>query len=183
MVEAFAAPDRLVYAYSISQAAISNFKKLGWRGPHPATLMALALPRAAATALTLATRRSTLTVQAHSIDAVQGLGALGDELDAIESHYSGRARMVRDAKEWSWRLAVSGERCYRLALARRHALPVGYVALRRLSRPLLGRVKTAIITDLAALDDDPVVLRRLIVGAVRLAAPMRVWLMLAVTTS
>src|SRR5437868_675235 len=39
MVEAFAAPDRLLYAYSISQAAISNFKKLGWSGPHRAALM------------------------------------------------------------------------------------------------------------------------------------------------
>jgi Acetyltransferase (GNAT) family len=183
MVEAFAAPDRLLYAYSISRAAVINFKKLGWNGPHPTALMPLALPRAATMARRLLTGRNVAPLEPHSIAAGQRLGALSRELDEIELTYSGPARMLRDAKEWSWRLSVCGDRCYRVGLARCNSRPVGYVAVRPMSHALVGRLKAAIITDLTALDDDPMVLRRLAVGAVRLAAEMGVWLMLAVTTT
>src|SRR6516162_7031909 len=36
--------DKFVFAFSLSDAAVANFKKLGWAGPHRACLMLLPLP-------------------------------------------------------------------------------------------------------------------------------------------
>jgi hypothetical protein len=68
-------------------------------------------------------------------------------------------------------------------VARRNSKPVGYVALRRSSHLLFGRLQTAIITDFIAIDDDADVLRRLAAWAVEVAADLRVWAVSAVTTT
>jgi hypothetical protein len=44
LLQRFETADKFVFAFSVSDAAISNFKKLGWVGPHRASLMLLPLP-------------------------------------------------------------------------------------------------------------------------------------------
>jgi ribosomal protein S18 acetylase RimI-like enzyme len=44
LLRRFETVDKFVFAFSVSDAAVANFKKLGWAGPHRACLMLLPLP-------------------------------------------------------------------------------------------------------------------------------------------
>jgi Acetyltransferase (GNAT) family len=44
LLQRFETADKFVFAFSLSDAAIANFKKLGWVGPHRTSLMLLPLP-------------------------------------------------------------------------------------------------------------------------------------------
>jgi GNAT superfamily N-acetyltransferase len=44
LLRCFETVDKFVFAFSLSDAAVANFKKLGWAGPHRACLMLLPLP-------------------------------------------------------------------------------------------------------------------------------------------
>jgi len=44
LLQRFETVDKFVFAFSLSDAAVANFKKLGWTGPHRASLMLLPLP-------------------------------------------------------------------------------------------------------------------------------------------
>ena len=44
MVQHFSAPGKFLYTFVISEAAIANFKRLGWVGPHIAPMLARPLP-------------------------------------------------------------------------------------------------------------------------------------------
>ena len=44
LLQRFETVDKFVFAFSLSDAAVANFKKLGWAGPHRASLMLLPLP-------------------------------------------------------------------------------------------------------------------------------------------
>ena len=92
----------------------------------------------------------------------------------------------RGANDWSLRLSIYRDRVYRFCVARRAGAPVGYVAVRRMQAGTsrqLGRVSSAMIVDLVAVDDDREVLRALAMRAVAMAAAMRAAVALFVTTS
>lgn len=187
LVAHFEALDRFLYAFSISPAAIANFKKLGWVGPHASSLMVLPLPRV----LRVFSRRagdSALAFDEYEVARAVPLGSLGPDLDAIEAARgpAAPAHMRRGAEEWAWRLAVCGERRYRFSVVRRAGEPVGYAVVRRMvagrSR-MMDRLNAAIITDLVAVDDNPGVLRALGRRAVASAAELRAGLVTMATTS
>ena len=188
LVQHFDVPDRFLYAFSISDAAIANFKKLGWQGPYASSIMLLPLPRVVRTALHFAKGGGNLEFVDHDIAGGAQLDGLGSELDEIETA-RGRAapaHMRRGAKDWSWRLSICGKRRYRFCLARRAGRPVGYVVVRRMmpGRSLrLDKLKPAIVTDLVAVDDDPQILHALAVKAVNIAADLQAALVVTATTT
>jgi GNAT superfamily N-acetyltransferase len=185
LVQQFEAPDVFMYTFSISDAAVANFTKLGWVGPHGSFLMVLPLPRLAAIPLHFL-GRGDLDFQEYAVDSAKLPASLAADLDRIETgRRHGGAHMRRGADDWSWHLSVAGARGYRFCVARRGGEPVGFVAVRRVtpgSSNQLGRVKAAMIADLATVNDDPVVLRALAGKAVTGASELRAAIVLTATT-
>jgi hypothetical protein len=180
---------RLVNAISISDVATAYVRRMGWKGPYRSSLMAMPLPSFARIGHRAITRDSGLTFDEHAVggDATT-LGAVGDDLDRIEVARSSNslAHMRRGADDWSWRLSIYRERVYRFCVARRAGAPVGYVAVRRMqpgTSRQLGKVPSAMIVDLVAVDDEREVLRAMGMRACAMAADMRVGVALFVTTS
>jgi hypothetical protein len=184
LVQHFDGPERFLYAFSISDAAIANFQKLGWRGPYRSSLQLLLIPPRLARHLG---RRHGLTFERHARAGAEPLGPLGATLDHIAARRPGLpAHMRRDAAEWSWRLGVCGERRYRISIARRGEEPLGYVAVRPMTRGrsrMLDRLQAAIVTDMAAAGDDPAVLAALAGEAVALAAGLGARAVVTATTA
>jgi GNAT superfamily N-acetyltransferase len=185
LVQQFEAPDRFIHAFSISDAAIVNFQKLGWQGPYASSFMMLPLPRLARLLHLGSARLNEWEFRERVLTGGALPANLGDELDRIEACTTAGAlaHMRRDAAEWRWRLPIRAERTYRFCVAYRAGAPVGYVALRRLTPGRirqLGRIEGAFITDLAA-EDAPTV-RALALRAVAIAADMRAGVVLAATT-
>jgi hypothetical protein len=172
----FDAPGRFVYAFSLSDAAVANFKRMGWHGPGASFLMAQPLPQLAGL---LARPVPGLSFEAHEIGGDEALNGLGRDLDIIEAAH-GRAipaRARRAAADWAWRLSVCGPRRYHFTVARHAAsgAAAGYVVVRRMIpgvRSLMDRLRAAIVTDLVAADDDPAVLRALAQRAAVAAAAL-----------
>jgi hypothetical protein len=188
LVSHFDTAERFLYAFSISDAAIANFQKLGWSGPYRSFLLLLLLPPALAKHLARARQRIGLSFDVHERGGGEPLGTLGEAFDRIEARRIGApAHMRRDAAEWSWRLSVAaGDRRYRICVARRAGEPVGYAVVRRMTPGRsrgLDRLRAAIITDLAAADDDAAVLGALAGEAVALAADLGARAMLTATTA
>jgi hypothetical protein len=186
LLRRFETPDRLLYAFSMSEVAAAYLGRLGWVGPHAASLLALPLPRVARLPLALLRPRGGVALEEHVIAGGGTLGALAADLDRIEANNTtARARMRRGADEWACRLEVCGEREYHVCLARRAGAPVGYVVVRKMTpgaSRILGRRAGAIITDLVAVDNDPAVLRALVRRAVAIAARLQVVVVLMATT-
>jgi hypothetical protein len=187
LAQHFETPERFLYAFSISDAAIANFQKLGWMGPNRSSLMLLLVPPVLAKHLAGLPRRGGLSFDVYERGGGEQLGTLGETLDRIEGRRAGApAHMRRGAAEWSWRLSICGERRYRFGVARRDGEPVGYVVVRRMTpgrSGALDRLRAAIITDLAVADDDAIVLRALAGEAVALAADLGARAMLTATTT
>jgi GNAT superfamily N-acetyltransferase len=187
LVQHFEKPERFLYAFSISEAAIANFQKLGWTGPYRSSLLLLLIPPVLARHLVRLRRRGGLSFDFHERGGGEPLGTLSETLDRIEARRRGApAHMRRDGTEWSWRLSVCGERRYHFCVARRDGEPVGCVVVRRMTPGRsrgLDRLRTAIITDLAAVDDDAVLLGALAGEAVALAANLGARAMLTATTA
>jgi acetyltransferase (GNAT) family protein len=186
LLRRFEAPGRMLYGFSMSDVAAAYLNRLGWAGPHAASLLALPVPRLMRFALALVPRRTGLDLEDHDIAGGGSLGPLAADFNRIEaSRGTAHAYMRRGADEWSWRLKVCGERQYHVCLARRVGVPVGYVVVRRMTpgaSRILGRRDGAIITDLVAVDDDPAVLRALAWRAVGIAARLRVVVLLTTTS-
>jgi hypothetical protein len=186
LIRRFEAPDRLIYAFSMSDDAVAYLARLGWVGPYSAHFMVLALPTLATLVNGMRGRPDGIDFQDQEAGAGPLPPALGRDLDHIEAARGADAHMWRGASEWSWRLSLCGERRYTFSMAWSEGLPVGYVAVRRLragSSRLLGRLSGAIVTDLAAANDDPAVLRALAGRAARLAGTLGATVALAATTS
>jgi GNAT superfamily N-acetyltransferase len=185
LLRRFETPERLLYAFSMSEAAAAYLGRLGWVGPRAANLLALPLPRLARLPLALLRPRGGLVIEEHVVAGGGMLGALAAEFDRIAANNTARAHMRRGGEEWAWRLSVCGERQYHVCLARRAGAPVGYAVVRRITpgaSRILGRHAGAIIADLVALDDDPALLRALVRDAVAVAARLQVTVVLMATT-
>jgi GNAT superfamily N-acetyltransferase len=185
LVRHFAELGGFFYGFSISDAAAANLRTLGWKGPFVAHLLALPLPRLARLPLALLAARSRMDLEDHAVAGGEPLGDLGRDLDAIETrHRDGdQPRMRRDATEWAWRLSVCRDHTYYFTVARIGGAAVGYVVVRRtMPSSALGGLAAAIVADLVAVDDDPMLLRALAFRAVEIAAGMRVRLLLTVAT-
>jgi hypothetical protein len=188
LVQQFEVPGRFLYAFSISEAAIANFTKLGWQGPYRSALMILPLPRLVGIPWSLTTRRGGLELRDYEIGGGESLGALAADLDQIEAGRRGDecAHMRRGAQDWSWRLSLCGNRRYRFCVARQAGKPLGYVVARPMapgSSRQLGNLRAAITTDLVAVNDDAEVLRALARQAVAIASDLRAAVALTATTS
>jgi GNAT superfamily N-acetyltransferase len=188
LVQHFDRPERLLYAFSISDAAIANFQRLGWVGPFRSSLMLLLVPPRLARHLARLRSRRGVTFDRHERAPAEALGALADALDRIEAQRASAlpAHMRRDAAEWSWRLSVCGERRYCISVARRDGEPSGYVAVRPMTpgrSRSLDRLRAAMITDLATTDDDPAVLAALAGEAVAIAADLGARAVVTATTT
>lgn len=188
LVQHFDTPERFLYAFSISGAAIANFKKLGWKGPYTSSIMVLPLPRLVGILLSLRAVSKDVEIYEQDIAAGKPLGELAAVLDYIEASrgHNAPAHMQRGAKDWSWRLSVCGEHRYRFCIARRKGVPVGYTVVRPImpgrSRRL-GKLKAAIIADLVAVGDDPSVLRTLARRAIKVTAELGAVIVLTATTT
>jgi len=193
LVRHFEAPNRFIYAFSISDAAVAYLRVLGWEGPYASSLMVVPLPRIVGM-FSRSAGDGGLAFDERDVAGAEPLGALGSDLDAIEAArgHAARAHMRRGAEEWAWRLSVCGKRRYRFCVARRAepggraGRPVGYAVVRRMSAGrsrLMDGLKAAMITDLAAVDDDSAVLRVLARKAVDAAAAMQAHVVVAATTS
>jgi GNAT superfamily N-acetyltransferase len=188
LVQHFDAPERFLYAFSISDAAIANFQKLGWAGPYRSSVGLLLIPPLIARHLAFLSAPNGLALQDYALAGGQPLGALGAALDHIETLRSRDAppHMRRDAADWSWRLSVCGERRYRFCVASRDGQPVGYVVVRQMTpgrSRRLDRLGAAIITDLVAANDDPAILRTLAARAVAIAAELHALVVVTATTT
>ncbi len=188
LVGHFDRPERLLHAFSISDAAIANFHKLGWVGPFRSSLMLLLVPPRLARHLTRLRPRRGVTFDRYERAGAEPLGALAEALDRIEAQRANAlpAHMRRDAAEWSWRLAVCGDRRYRISVASRDGEPCGYVAVRPMTpgrSRSLDRLRAAMITDLAATDDDPALLAALAGEAVAIAADLGARAVVTATTT
>jgi|GEM_PF-2907894 len=186
LLRRFETPERLLYAFSMSDVAAAYLGRLGWIGPHAASLLALPVPRLTRLAFALLPRRGGLVLEEQVITGGGTLGPLAAGFDRIEANRgSALARMIRGGEEWAWRLSVCGERDYHVCLARRDGVPVGYVVVRRMTpgaSRILGRHAGAIITDLVAVNDDPAVLRALARRAAAIAARLQVVVVLMATS-
>jgi hypothetical protein len=185
LLRRFETPERLLYAFSMSDVAAAYLGRLGWKGPHTASLLALPLPHVARLPLALLRPRGGLVLEEHVIAGGGSLDTLTAAFDRIETNNTAHAHMRRGAAEWAWRLSVCGERQYHVCLARRASAPVGYAVVRRMTpgaSRILGRHAGAIITDLVAVDNDPAVLRALVRRAVAVAARLHVVVVLMATT-
>jgi hypothetical protein len=183
----FNRPDRMLYALSISDVAIAYVQRLGWVGPFSSCLMVAPLPRVTRIALSLLRRPGDLEFNDYFVGGGEPLGRLGADLDRIESSRAPtHDHMRRGSKEWAWRLSVCGNHRYHFCIAHRAGEPAGYVVVRRMEPgriPQLGKHAAAMITDLAAVADDPQVLRALAPRALAIAGELGTVAALIVTTS
>ena len=189
LLRRFEAPGRILNGLSISDVAVAYLQRMGWAGPFSSSLMALPVPGVASLLTRLrAGRCSSLELDDHVVTEGQLPQALATDLDLIEEARAHElpARMRRGADTWSWHVSIFPDRVYRFCLASRAGQPVGYVAVRKLApggSRQLGNVPGALVCDLVALGDDPVVLRQLGARAVAYAAQMHAVVALFVTTS
>jgi GNAT superfamily N-acetyltransferase len=164
-------PGRFLYAFSISDAAAANFTKLGWAGPYASFLMVHPLP----VVFRFIARSKALTFREYQI-GTEGLSLLlATELDHVEhARLHASAYMRRNAQDWSWHLSIAGNLDHRFRVAYREGIPVGYVVLRprQSGKDKTGKLKTAMITDLVAVNDEPAVLRALGAEAITIAGKM-----------
>jgi GNAT superfamily N-acetyltransferase len=65
----FETDDKFVFALSLSDAAVANFKKLGWAGPHRACLMLLPLPTIAKFRAAIFSRRPPFELEDWVIES------------------------------------------------------------------------------------------------------------------
>lgn len=63
LLQHFETIDKFVYAFALSDAAVANFKKLGWAGPHRASLMGLPLPSIAKLRAAVFAERSSVELE------------------------------------------------------------------------------------------------------------------------
>ncbi len=186
MVQSFTTPDNFLYTFSLSQAAVENFKKLGWVGPWQASLLALPLPRLVKVPISLFSGRAGADLRDHIVTNGHLSEALCVDLDRIELARTRPAHMRRDCKEWSWRLSFRPDRTYHICIAYRSGEPMGYVAVRRITPDrsrLLSRLDAALIIDLIVVcDDDILLMRALTRRAVAIAGELNTWVVVATTT-
>jgi len=71
----FETVDKFVFAFSLSDAAVANFKKLGWAGPHRACLMLLPLPTIAKFRAAIFAGRTAVELEDWAIESA-GLSAI-----------------------------------------------------------------------------------------------------------
>lgn len=185
MVQHFSAPDRYLYTFVISDAAIANFKRLGWVGPYVAPMLLCPAPGLAA--LRFGKVRCGIEFQDYVVAGRDVPAPLATALDRIEANRGVRAlaHMMRGAQELSWRLSLGAERSYRFSVACRASEPVGYVAVRRTTpgtNRLMDRLRAAIVSDLVAIADDVTVLRALARRAAASAGALGAAVALATTT-
>jgi hypothetical protein len=188
LVRHFEMPDRLLYAFSMSDEAIAYLTRLGWTGPYASALLALPLPSIARVVHSILRSPHGLELRDYVIASGALPASLAKDLDHIQTIRTGEAlaHMQRGADEWSWRLSVCGERSYRFSLAYRRGEPVGYVVVRRLtpgSSRVLGMLPGALLIDLMALNDDFQVLRALVARATVGASELGAAVVLAATTN
>lgn len=185
LIQGFEAPGRFVYAISLSDAAIVNFKKLGWRGPHRSSLMLLPVPRLARLLAALRRHPGDIDLQDHVASGGELPAALAAALDRIDGRVTlgGLAHMRRGAAEWRDRLPVRAERTYRFCIAHLAGEPAGYVVVRRATPGRIrafGKMEAALVVDLIA--DDPRVVRVLAARAVAIAGELNAAIAMAITT-
>jgi GNAT superfamily N-acetyltransferase len=183
MVQQLGAPGRFLYTFVISEAAIANFKRLGWVGPYVAPMLARPLPGL----LSSGRGDADLQLQDYTITGRDIPAAVTAALESIEATRTTSAcvHMRRDAQELSWRLSLTNERQYRFTVASRAGEPVGYVAVRRATpgtNRLMDRLRAALVTDLVAVNDEPAVLRSLARSAAASAGQLGAAAALATTT-
>ncbi len=188
LVRHFERPDRMMYAFSMSDDAIGYLARLGWTGPHTSGLQALPLPRLARLIRSARTLERKFELHDYAVRPGALPPALAAELDQIQSArpVTAPAHMWRGSDEWSWRLSVCGERSYRVCVVCRSGVPLGYSVVRAMtpgSSRRLGRISGALVVDLVAVDDDPELLRVLIARATANASDLRAAVLLAVTTN
>jgi Acetyltransferase (GNAT) family len=88
LLRRFETVDKFVFAFSLSDAAVANFKKLGWAGPHRACLMLLPLPtitkfRAALFAGRTAVELQNWVIESAELSAVPGKRGLVQHQDRV----------------------------------------------------------------------------------------------------
>jgi len=71
LLQRFETADKFVFAFSLSDAAVANFKKLGWAGPHRASLMLLPLPTISKFRAAIFASRTSVELQDWVIESAE----------------------------------------------------------------------------------------------------------------
>jgi GNAT superfamily N-acetyltransferase len=95
LLRCFETVDKFVFAFSLSDAAVANFKKLGWAGPHRAYLMMLPLPTIAKFRAAIFGGRTLVeledwVLESAGLSAVPAKRALVQQQDQVSLEDSGQ---------------------------------------------------------------------------------------------
>lgn len=137
LVRSFEARASCMNALSISDAAVANFTKLGWKGPFSTRLRLLPLPAA---------RRSRgrhggrFSLASYEVSADRVPAEVAAALDRIDAERPASVlRRKRRSADWKAFLGACPTRCLRFHFIHDGARPVGYFVIRPTDRES-GRV-------------------------------------------
>ena len=159
LVQSFAARSPYLNTFSISAAAIENFRKLGWIGPFRSSLLLFPLPglRTAAKHRTDGITISSFVTSGR--DIAPELGAALDRIDRERPRSPQRRRRTGD--DWRRHLGYVPGRSYDIQIVGDERGPIGYFALRAADQQAGRQYRAArlhYVTDLAVNRDDPATL-------------------------
>ena len=172
LVRSFLERAPLLNAFSVSPAAIENFRKLGWIGPFRSRLLLLPLPG-------LRPRRSrSSAIVVHDYTVTNGVlpTELADSLDRIDREKPGELlRRRRTAADWRLHLSYMPDRAFAIHVVSIDSAPIGYFALRRADQHAGRRYRVArlhYVSDVALNRFEPAVVRD-VMAAVAAAPSVR----------
>lgn len=149
-------------AFSISEAAIQNFRKLGWIGPFSSWLRVLPFPLMRRFVLRRRRRTTNLNSRNYCAGAGNLPAELSDALDQIDTNKPDAVfRHKRRASDWNFHFACRPERWFDFRVVYRDSNPIGYFALRRADHHAARayrRLRLHYVTDLVlnTTDDDAI---------------------------
>lgn len=160
LVQSFARRAPYMNAFSVSGAAIENFRKMGWIGPYKSQLLLFTAPGPRS----LWWRRpSEIAIETYPVDGGVLSPKLGDALDLIDrGRPDHRLRRKRRSADWQAHLAYFPERRFNIHMVRHHGQMIGYFAIRpadRFAGRIYRRARLHYVTDLVINSDRSEVVR------------------------
>ena len=160
LVQSFAQCAPYMNAFSVSGAAIENFRKMGWIGPYKSQLLLFTAPWPRSLWWR---RHSEIAIETYRTDGAVIPPKLGDALDKIDRERpAGLFRRKRRSDDWQAHLAYFPERPFDIHIVRHRGQMIGYFAIRpadRFAGKLYRRARLHYVTDLVINSDQPEVVR------------------------
>lgn len=171
LVQSFAPRAPYMNAFSVSVAAIENFRKLGWTGPYKSRLLLFPAPR-----LRTIWRRSSgeVSLETYRVQGPVLPPNLGDSLDQIDRERpAGQFRRRRRPEDWQAHLAYFPARQFDIQIVHRDGRAIGYFATRpadRFAGQIYRRARLHYVADLVINSDDFAIVRAILDAIVAVPA-------------